>query len=132
MSREPSAPNPAAANSAVTEWTDELAQSMLDAVPAGTVVLDHSGTIMLVNRAWAEPTAATSPEVLAIRDAMDASGVDYCLDVHGDEAIPYTFVAGSEAIPSWTNKQAQQLSRIDDSLCRSGPLLLLHRTACRA
>ena len=54
MSREPSAPNPAAANSAVTEWTDELAQSMLDAVPAGTVVLDHSGTIMLVNRAWAE------------------------------------------------------------------------------
>ena len=74
-----------------------------------------------LNRAWAEPTAATSPEVLAIRDAMDASGVDYCLDVHGDEAIPYTFVAGSEAIPSWTNKQAQQLATFQAALVHASP-----------
>lgn len=36
----------------VDQWTDELAQTMIDAVPAGTVVLDLNGTIMLVNRAW--------------------------------------------------------------------------------
>lgn len=34
------------------EWTDELAQTMLDAVPAGTVVLDTNGTIVLVNQQW--------------------------------------------------------------------------------
>ncbi|MGA9871707.1 MAG: bifunctional diguanylate cyclase/phosphodiesterase [Rhodococcus sp. (in: high G+C Gram-positive bacteria)] len=33
--------------------TDELAQTMLDAVPAGTVVLDFDGTITLVNQVWA-------------------------------------------------------------------------------
>lgn len=33
-------------------WTGELAQNMLEAVPAGTVVLDLTGTIMLVNRVW--------------------------------------------------------------------------------
>lgn len=36
------------------EWTDELAQTMLDAVPAATVVIDLAGSIMLANRAWAE------------------------------------------------------------------------------
>ncbi|WP_236077686.1 putative bifunctional diguanylate cyclase/phosphodiesterase [Rhodococcus sp. P1Y] len=35
-----------------TEWTGELAQTMLEAVPAGTVVVDLTGTIMLVNRVW--------------------------------------------------------------------------------
>ncbi|MDJ0394419.1 EAL domain-containing protein [Rhodococcus sp. G-MC3] len=36
------------------EWTDELAQAMLDAVPAGTVVIDLTGTIVLVNRMWSD------------------------------------------------------------------------------
>ncbi|WP_072805769.1 putative bifunctional diguanylate cyclase/phosphodiesterase [Rhodococcoides yunnanense] len=50
------ADNPAAGSStaggSTAEWTGELAQSMLDAVPAGTVVLDPSGTIVLANRTW--------------------------------------------------------------------------------
>ncbi len=37
-----------------TEWTDELAQTMLDAVSAGTVMLDSNGTILLVNRVWTQ------------------------------------------------------------------------------
>lgn len=35
-----------------TDWTGELAQSMLEAVPAGAVVLDLAGNILLVNRVW--------------------------------------------------------------------------------
>jgi len=55
-----------------------------------------------LNREWAEPSAERSPEVVALRAAMDESGVDFAMDVHGDEAIPHVFLAGFEGIPSWT------------------------------
>ncbi|MEM9074221.1 MAG: M14-type cytosolic carboxypeptidase, partial [Myxococcota bacterium] len=42
-----------------------------------------------LNRVWADPQTETEPEVHAVRAAMDASGVAVCLDVHGDEALPY-------------------------------------------
>jgi murein tripeptide amidase MpaA len=32
---------------------------------------------------------------------MDSIGVDLLLDVHGDEELPYNFVAGSEGNPSY-------------------------------
>lgn len=54
-----------------------------------------------LNREWHEPSAEKSPEVLAIRTAMDATGVDFAMDIHGDEAIPAVFLAGFEGIPSW-------------------------------
>ena len=57
-----------------------------------------------LNREWAEPSPKRSPEVLAIRNAMDESGVDFAMDVHGDEAIPHVFLAGFEGIPSWTER----------------------------
>ena len=59
-----------------------------------------------LNREWAEPSAEKSPEVLCIRNAMDESGLDFAIDVHGDEAIPAVFLAGFQGIPAWT--QAQQ------------------------
>ncbi len=55
-----------------------------------------------LNREWAEPTAERSPEVLAIRGRMDETGVDFAMDVHGDEAIPAVFLAGYEGIPDLT------------------------------
>ena len=51
-----------------------------------------------LNREWHAPTRRESPEVLAIRNAMDATGVDFAMDVHGDEAIPANFLAGFEGI----------------------------------
>ena len=30
---------------------------------------------------------------------MDDLGCDFCLDVHGDEELPYNFIAGAEGIP---------------------------------
>lgn len=53
-----------------------------------------------LNREWHEPTAGRSPEVLCVRNAMDRTGVDFAMDVHGDEAIPAVFIAGFEGIPS--------------------------------
>jgi murein tripeptide amidase MpaA len=58
-----------------------------------------------LNREWANPAPERSPEVLAIRNAMDATGVDFAMDVHGDEAIAANFLAGFEGIPSWTDEQ---------------------------
>ncbi|WCT72333.1 M14-type cytosolic carboxypeptidase [Sphingomonas naphthae] len=60
-----------------------------------------------LNREWHAPTADRSPEVLCVRDAMDETGVDFAMDVHGDEAIPYVFLAGFEGIPSWTERQGR-------------------------
>lgn len=58
-----------------------------------------------LNREWADPSAEKSPEVLAIRNAMDSTGVDFAMDIHADEAIPANFLAGFEGIPSLTGEQ---------------------------
>lgn len=57
-----------------------------------------------LNREWAEPTALKSPEVLYVMNAMEEAGVDMYLDLHGDEALPYNFVAGSEGIPAYDER----------------------------
>ena len=59
-----------------------------------------------LNREWAEPTMERSPEVKLVRDEMDRTGVAICLDVHGDEALPYNFIAGAEGIPGYSERQA--------------------------
>jgi murein tripeptide amidase MpaA len=74
-----------------------------------------------LNREWHEPTAERSPEVLAIRNAMDASGVDFAIDVHGDEAIPQVFIAGFNGIPSWTEAQGADYERYRAILKRRTP-----------
>lgn len=74
-----------------------------------------------LNREWDNPTAEKSPEVLAIRNAMDASGVDVAMDVHGDEAIPAVFLAGYEGIPGWTDERGEQFYRFERLLDRRTP-----------
>lgn len=72
----------------------------------GHLRTNHVGTNL--NREWNEPTAEKSPEVLCVRNAMDESGVDFAMDVHGDEAIPAVFIAGFEGIPSITEEQLEK------------------------
>ena len=74
-----------------------------------------------LNRVWAEPSAEKSPEVLCIRNAMDESGLDFAIDVHGDEAIPAVFLAGFQAIPSWNEKQQAGFDRYAQILLRRTP-----------
>lgn len=69
-----------------------------------------------LNREWATPTMERSPEVLLVRNKMDATGVDFSLDVHGDEGLPYNFVAGFEGIPSITDKMLDLLRNFETTL----------------
>ncbi len=74
-----------------------------------------------LNREWSQPSAEKSPEVLAIRNRMDETGVDFAMDVHGDEAIPAVFLAGYEGIPSWTDEHGEQFYRYQRILDRRTP-----------
>jgi len=74
-----------------------------------------------LNREWHEPTPERSPEVLAVRNRMDETGVDFAMDIHGDEAIPYVFLAGFEGIPNWTERQGQLFTRYRETLARRSP-----------
>ena len=59
-----------------------------------------------LNREWDTPTLGKSPEVYLVLNKMIETGCDLALDVHGDEALPYNFIAGTEGIPSWTDRLA--------------------------
>jgi murein tripeptide amidase MpaA len=74
-----------------------------------------------LNREWHAPSAEKSPEVLCVRNAMDDTGVDFAMDVHGDEAIPANFLAGFEGIPSYGERQGQLFKLFSDTLERLSP-----------
>ena len=74
-----------------------------------------------LNREWHAPSPERSPEVLAVRDAMDETGVHFAMDVHGDEAIPYVFLAGFEGIPGWHRAQGASFDRFKETLARRSP-----------
>lgn len=74
-----------------------------------------------LNREWDNPTADRSPEVLAVRNAMDESGVDWAMDVHGDEAIPAVFLAGFEGIPSLKEEQQARYLAFQSALAVNTP-----------
>ncbi|MFL6734172.1 MAG: M14-type cytosolic carboxypeptidase [Sphingomicrobium sp.] len=74
-----------------------------------------------LNREWHAPTVERSPEVLCVRNAMDETGVDFAMDVHGDEAIPANFLAGFEGIPSYTEAQGELFTLFSRTLERLSP-----------
>jgi len=80
-----------------------------------------------LNREWHQPTAERSPEVLAVRNAMDATGVTFAMDVHGDEAIPANFIAGFEGIPRWTDALGAKFTRFRDTLAERSALFQTRR-----
>jgi murein tripeptide amidase MpaA len=74
-----------------------------------------------LNREWHSPSAEKSPEVLAIRNRMDETGVRFAMDVHGDEAIAANFLAGFEGIPNWTDALGDEFQRYRAILERRSP-----------
>ena len=74
-----------------------------------------------LNREWMEPDAQRSPEVLAVRQAIEQTGVDLFFDIHGDEALPYVFVAGSEMLPGFTDAQRADQYRFVAAFLRASP-----------
>lgn len=57
-----------------------------------------------LNRQWWDCDERTSPEVFGVRRALYERGVDFFLDVHGDEHVPHVFVAGAEGNPHYTDR----------------------------
>jgi murein tripeptide amidase MpaA len=74
-----------------------------------------------LNREWHAPSAEKSPEVLYVRDEMDQTGVDFAMDVHGDEAIAANFLAGFEGIPSWKQEQQDLFDAFSQALVATTP-----------
>jgi len=74
-----------------------------------------------LNREWAEPAMERSPEVFLVRQRMHETGVDFCLDVHGDEALPYNFLAGMMGIPSLSDRQKELQAAFDQALLAASP-----------
>jgi len=74
-----------------------------------------------LNREWHAPSAERSPEVLCVLEEMDRTGVDFAIDIHGDEAIAANFLAGFEGIPSWTKEQGAVYDRYSQVLERLSP-----------
>lgn len=74
-----------------------------------------------LNREWREPSSERSPEVLCVREALDQTGCDLFLDVHGDEALPYVFVDGCDGLPSFTDQQEQEQQRFLQRFLRASP-----------
>lgn len=69
-----------------------------------------------LNREWLSPSMEKSPEVYLVREKMKQTGMDFCLDVHGDEALAYNFIAGSEGIDSWNDHKQELLDFYQNTL----------------
>jgi murein tripeptide amidase MpaA len=62
-----------------------------------------------LNREWDKASAENSPEVRCVLHEMARTGVDLFLDMHGDEALPYNFIAGAEGVPGFTKQDQARL-----------------------
>ena len=69
-----------------------------------------------LNREWLNPSLEKSPEVFHVINKMEATGVDLFYDVHGDEALPYVFLAGSQGTPSYNDRLARLRDKFSDVL----------------
>ena len=67
-----------------------------------------------LNREWLNPSIEKSPEVYYVREKVHQTGVDLFLDVHGDESIPYNFIAMCEGNPSYDDR----IKTLEDNFLR--------------
>ncbi len=74
-----------------------------------------------LNREWREPSAEFSPEVYSVVERMKKTGVDFSLDVHGDEELPYNFIAGPEGTASWNESRQADLDDFKELLTAISP-----------
>lgn len=77
-----------------------------------------------LNRVWDDPSADDAPEVVAIRAAVEAIGVDLFFDVHADESHVFAFAACTEGNPSYTDEIAKAEAAIRDDLADLTPEFL--------
>jgi murein tripeptide amidase MpaA len=74
-----------------------------------------------LNREWHASSLEKSPEVYHVFEKMKSTGLDFGLDVHGDEALPYNFLAGTEGIPGWNESRQKKLDLYKKTLAGINP-----------
>ena len=74
-----------------------------------------------LNREWQSPSMERSPEVFLVMQEMQKVGVDMYLDLHGDEALPYNFVAGCEGNPGYDNRMEELENTFTQALLAATP-----------
>ena len=74
-----------------------------------------------LNREWQQPSMDRSPEVFLVRERMVKTGVDFCMDVHGDVTPAYVYIEGTEAIPSMTDRRRSLQERYESALKQVNP-----------
>ena len=74
-----------------------------------------------LNREWVEPSAEASPEVFLVRNLMHRTGVDFYMDVHGDEELPCVFLAGPLEVPSLTPAMRANFRAFEKALQQANP-----------
>ena len=74
-----------------------------------------------LNREWMTPSLESSPEVFYVKNKILETGCDLFLDIHGDEALPYVFVAGSEMLDGFSEKQKVEQQAFVDSFVAASP-----------
>ena len=74
-----------------------------------------------LNREWSDPGNDSCPEVYSVKQAMQDIGVGFLLDVHGDESLPYCFIAGTEGLTGWDGPQQARLDFYKNKLAQLNP-----------
>ncbi len=74
-----------------------------------------------LNREWDKASLENSPEVFHVLERMRETGIDLALDVHGDEALPYNFIAGGEGAPNFDQRGQTNLDAYKAALCKVSP-----------
>lgn len=74
-----------------------------------------------LNREWADPEIDASPEVYLVKQAINEVGADFMLDVHGDESLPYCFIAGTEGLADWDTAKQARLDFYKNRLAKLNP-----------
>ena len=74
-----------------------------------------------LNREWVDASTEVSPEVFHVRNLMHRTGVDFYMDVHGDEELPYVFLGGPLEVPSLTPAMRENFRAFQKALQRTNP-----------
>lgn len=89
--------------------------------PDGAAVGNHRTTPFGVdlNRSWATHDAPI--EVSSVRTAMQRSGVDFALDIHGDERLPWVFGQSADRYEGRPERIARAIGDFEGAMVKSTP-----------
>ena len=91
----------------------------LDGSIAGNIRVNGAGRDL--NREWAAPSENNSPEVYHVKNKMLSKGVDLCLDIHGEEELPYNFLSRIDGIPKFNERLATHQALFSDAWKKTSP-----------